>query len=289
IFRVTGPLVVSGKVVDAVTKEPIKTFRVVPGRRDERKGEPFWDREDSFVAADGHYEIRQSRGELAHLIRIEAEGYRAVVSREIQSNEGTIAVDFELKPGKDVVAKVVTPSNQAAMGARVALGSIGSQIQVANGDISENGTFCPRAETDDSGRFHFPAQDQDFTLVITHPTGIAHIHSTPDWTARIIRLEPWSRVEGTFRVGKAPAGNVPVETNVPRVDSRGLYSTHRSPTGPDGRFVFERVIPGTGRIGREMTFMVNEGATEVTSSHKIGMDFPSGKSVHIDLGGTGRP
>src|SRR5262249_17539587 len=158
-----------------------------------------------------------------------------------------------------------------------------------NGDISENGTFCPRAETDDSGRFHFPAQDQDFTLVITHPTGFAHIHSTPEWTARIVRLEPWSRVEGAFRVGKTPPPNRPIEINVPRLNSRSIFSTRQSTTGPDGRFIFERVIPGTGRIGRNITFMVNEGATEVTSSCKIAASFPSGKTVHIDLGGTGRP
>ena len=63
----------------------------------------------------------------------------------------------------------------------------------------------------------------------------------------------------------------------------------RRRTGPDGRFVFERVIPGNGRIGRRITFMVDEGATEVTSSYMIGADFPSGKTVHIDLGGIGRP
>jgi RNA polymerase sigma factor (sigma-70 family) len=293
VFRVTGPLVVSGKVIDAVTKEPIKTFRVVPGRRWDQE-RLSWNREDSFVAADGHYEVRQSRGEFAHLIRIEAEGYRAAVSRDIRSNEGTIAIDFELKPGKDIVAKVVTPSNLAAVGAKVALGSVGAQIHVANGDISENGTFCPRAATDDSGRFHFPAQDEGFTLVITHPTGFANIHSTPEWTARIIRLEPWSRVEGTFRVGEAPAANVPIEINVLRLNSFGqggpsIFSQHTATTGPDGRFVFERVLPGTGRIGRQITFMVREGATEVTSSHNIGANFPSGKTVHIDLGGTGRP
>src|SRR5262249_39846895 len=168
------------------------------------------------------------------------------------------------------------------------------QISIDNGDISDIQTYCPRAETDDSGRFHFPADDEDFTLVITHPTGFAHIHSTPEWTARIIRLEPWSRVEGTFRVGKAPIANVPIEINVPRLDSFGpggprIFSRHAATTGPDGRFVFERVIPGTGRIGRQITFMVSEGATEVTSSRKIGANFPSGKTVHIDLGGTGRP
>ena len=139
-----GPLVVSGKVVDAVTRQPIKTFRVVPGgRRDQ--GRMFWNREDSFIATDGRYEIRQPRGDAAAVIRIEADGYRAAVSRDIQSNEGTIAIDFELKPGKDVVAKIVTPRNLAAAGAKVALGIAGSQIHVKNGDIDDTVHVLPRA------------------------------------------------------------------------------------------------------------------------------------------------
>ena len=140
------------------------------------------------------------------------------------------------------------------------------------GDIDSVQTYCARAETDDSGRFHFPAQDQDFQLVITHPSGFAHIKSTPEWElTRIIHLEPWCRVEGTFRVGQAVAPNVPIGLDVNRLRSYGksvpnIFTNHVAITGPDGRFVFDRVIPGNGWIGREITYMVVEGATEVTSS-----------------------
>ena len=34
---------------------------------------------------------------------------------------------------------------------------------------------------------------------------------------------------------------------------------------------------------------VDDGATEVTSSCMIAANFPAGETVHIDLGGTGRP
>ena len=293
VFRVPGPLVVSGKIIDAVTRQPIKTFRVVPGGRYEQ-GQMFWNRKDSFIAADGHFEIRRTWGDSANLIRIEADGYQAAVSRDIQSSEGTIAIDFELKPGKDVVAKIVTPGNIAAAGAKVALGGAGSQIHVKNGDIDDVSTFSARTMTDESGRFQFPAQDKTFQLVITHPAGFALVKSTPEWVARIIHLEPWSRVEGKFRIGKAPAANVLIEIDVPRLMSYGtdaptIYTTHLASTRPDGRFVFERVIPGTGRIGRRITFMVDEGATEAASAFMIRANFPSGKTVHIDLGGIGRP
>ncbi len=294
IFRVPGPLVITGKVKEAVTLKPIKSFRVVPGGR-YVQGEVFWNRTESFIATDGRYEIRQTRVEPANLIRIEADGYEAAISRDIKGNEGTVSIDLELKPGRDVAAKVVTPRNLPAATAKIALGSAGSQINVKNGDIDEISTFCARAETDDSGRFHFPAQDKEFQLVITHPSGFAHIKSAPDWElTRIIHLEPWARVEGTFRIGKTPTASVPIEIDVTRLDSHGrdvprIFTQHEAITGPDGRFVFDRVIPGAGRIGRRITFMVDEGATEVTSSYMIGANFPSGETARIDLGGIGRP
>ncbi len=61
VFRVPGALVVSGKVIDAVTESRSRTFRVVPGGRD-HQNPMFWNREESFMAKDGHYRIRRDSG-----------------------------------------------------------------------------------------------------------------------------------------------------------------------------------------------------------------------------------
>ncbi len=293
VFRVPGALVVYGKVTDAVTKNPIQRFRVIPGGQT-NQGQTFWNNQEGYQVADGHYEYRWTRAEPANRIRVEADGYLPGVSREIRRDEGRISIDFELKRGQDVAGKVVTPRNLPAAGAKIALGEAGSQINLKNGDIDDISTLCARSSTDDSGRFHFPAQDKDFHLVIAHPSGFAHITSTPDWQlTRIIHLEPWSRVEGTFHIGKQPAANMQVELDVDRLVSHpgaapSFFTQYQSTTTSDGKFVFERVIPGTGRIGRRITFMADQGATEVGSSFMIPAEFPAGKTVHIDLGGTGR-
>ena len=60
-------------------------------------------------------------------------------------------------------------------------------------------------------------------------------------------------------------------------------------TGERGECVFERVFPGTGRIGRRILLMVDEGATEVTSSQRVSAEFIAGETTRLDLGGTGRP
>jgi beta-lactamase regulating signal transducer with metallopeptidase domain len=294
VFRVPSVLVVSGNVVDATTKKPINHFRVVPGGRDDQS-QMYWERRQSFLVDAGHYEIRQNRVESTNLIRIEADGYEAAVSRDIKSDEGSISVDFELKAGKNVAAKVVTPRNLPAVQAKVALGIRGSQINIKNGDINERSTDCARSTTDDTGRFHFPAQDTDFELVITHPSGYAHIKSTPDWElTRIIHLQPWARVEGTFRVGRAPAPEVPLMISTGGLESHGknaphIFTQYDVVTGPGGRFIFDRVVAGTGRIGRRLTLTMQDGATEVTSSCMTPVNFPAGETIHIDLGGFGRP
>jgi hypothetical protein len=295
VFRLPAPLVISGKVVDAETREPIKRFRVVPGVRSSAD-HMNWIHSESFVVIGGGYRLQRSRGDFAHMVRVEADGYHGAVSRDIKSDEGRVSIDFALKRGTNVVAKIVTPRNRPAAGARIALGVGGSQINIKNGEIEDHSTYCARETADDAGRFHFPAQDTEFQLVITHPSGFAHIKSPADWDlARIIRLEPWARVEGTFRVGKRAVGNVPISLNVfsgphsygPGVPS--IFTQHQATSGSDGRFMFERVIPGRGRIGRGITLLVNDGATEVTSSCEIVADFPAGKLVQIDLGGSGRP
>jgi beta-lactamase regulating signal transducer with metallopeptidase domain len=292
VFRTSPALVVSGKVVDAATKEPIKKFRVVPGFRSAEK-EMHWNRSENYVATLGQYRIRRTRADFDQ-IRIEADGYQAASSRDIQSSEGTVSINFELTRGKNVRARVFTPRNLPAVGAQVALGVAGSQINIKNGGILDPSTYCAREAADESGRFHFPAQNTTFELVITHPSGFAHIYSAPDWDlTRIIHLEPWARVEGTFRIGKKLAANVPLTLDVARLAWNGkdrprFYVQYESVTGPDGRFVFERVIPGKGWIGRRLSLTVDQGATEVTSASTIPVEFLSGATKRVDLGGRGR-
>src|SRR4051794_10745361 len=87
VFRAPRALVITGKVVDAATRQPVKGFLVVPGLRWDAT-HMNWARGESFQAGDGHFEYRPRRGELAHLVRIEADGYEIAVSREIKSTEG---------------------------------------------------------------------------------------------------------------------------------------------------------------------------------------------------------
>ncbi len=293
VFRVPAALVISGKVIDAETKEPIKTFRVVWGIRSS-ESHMNWVHNEGFTGNDGQYSLRRTLAYFAHLVRIEADGYLPAVSRDIKSNEGNVSIDFELSKGEDVAATVLTPDGAPAAGAKVALGVAGSQISVQNGSIDDGSTYSARRDTDQSGQFSFPPRDTDFQLVITHPSGYAYIKPTPESMPTTIRLEAWAQVEGTFRVGPKPVANVPINIDVSTLHSRGdkvpnIFTHHDVTTGLNGRFVFERVIPGSGYIRRRIMLTGSDGAADVTSSCIVAAKFPAGETVHIDLGGAGRP
>lgn len=293
VFTPPKALVVSGRVVDAETQQPIEQFRVTPGLRNSDPGIRMnWIPNESYDATDGTYRIRFTRGYIAHLVQIEAEGYQVAVSRDIMSDEGEVDVDFELQPAVDIAAAILTTDGEPAAGAKVALGVAGSQINISNGDIDDGSTYALRLDAGEEGRFRIPARTEPFQIVITHPSGAAYLKSSDGPIPDRITLTPWARAEGTFRVGSQLAPNVVLSLDA-GIHSYGndvpnIFASYETTTGEGGRFAFERVFPGEGRIGRRIMLMVDDGATEVTSSQRVATEFTSGETTELDLGGTGR-
>ena len=292
VFRVPPALVISGTVIDAETKQPIKAFQVVPGIRSSGTN-VNWSHGETTTGKDGKYRFKRTHDYSAHLIRVEAEGYKSAISREIMSNEGSVTIDFELKPGTNVGATIVTPNGAPAAGAQIALGVAGSQISVKNGEIDDSSTYAARLAADEAGKFRLSPQETPFQLVISHSDGFAHIKATPDTMPATIELERWARVEGTFRVGKTVLAGVPITISLNRgaygQDVPSIFLHHDTTTGPDGRYVFNKVVAGKGWIGRRIMRTVSDGALDKLSSCDVPTTFEAGKTSHISFGGMGRP
>lgn len=71
-------------------------------------------------------------------------------------------------------------------------------------------------------------------------------------------------------------------------DGPNITVRSRTTTGPDGRFVFDRVAAGHGQIHREFKWMPRIGYTEVASACAVYLKFPIGKVVKVDIGRQGR-
>jgi len=295
VFRPPVTLEVSGTVVDAATQQPVKSFQVVPGVVPMEQNDTQWMRYQPYDATDGKYTVREDRECKAYYVRIEADGYEPAVSRAIKFDEGKINVDFALKPGESIEYQVLMPDGQPAAGAKVALAVAGSQVSIDNGDIDDTSTYhATRAETDATGRVKFTPQDSAYQLVVTHPSGYAHVRVAPEKTNSTIELTPWARLEGTFRAGPKVVPNVTMEYYSNAVHSYGegqpsIFTHYRATTGPDGAFSFDRVFAGGGRLGRNIIYMVDEGATEVASSKKVSVMLEPGETKQVNVGGDGRP
>lgn len=293
VFRLPPALVISGEVVDAETKEPIKTFEVVQGLR---SPDEFisWEWNDKFIVTDGTYKTRFNRQQPGYFVRIQAEGYQAAVSREVQYNEGQVTIDFALKKGINVTTQILTPDGEPAGGAEIALGIADSQISVKNGHIRDSSTYAARDTADEQGHFQFPPQNSDYQLVITHPTGYAHIKDKPGQKLEPITLTAWARIEGTFFAGDELVPDARITIASGNLHSYGegvpsVFEAYDTTTEPDGTFTFNRVVPGPARIGRSIVRMVDTGATEVASSKMIPVKTKPGETLKIRIGGDGRP
>ncbi len=106
VFRVPKALVISGKVVDAETHQPIKGFRLTSGYVWMGQ-QVVWEDQNGKPSTGSTYEIKKTDDTGANLVRVEADGYMPAVSREIKSDEAKVTIDFELLKGKTVAVTVL--------------------------------------------------------------------------------------------------------------------------------------------------------------------------------------
>lgn len=294
VFKPPRALVVSGRVFDANTKQPIKNFRVTPGLRNSDPDIGMnWIPRESFESTNGQYRVRLRHDYPAHLVRIEAPGYQMAISRDIQTNEGEVKADFALEPAADIAATILTPDKKPAADAKIALGVKGSQINVRNGEIRDDATYATQVRSDSKGHFSIPARKEAFQLFITHPAGFAWYKSDSGPLPDPLTLTPWARVKGTFKVGNQPKSGVLLTIMSQNVMSSGedepsIYNFHYATSGQQGHYEFERVWPGKGRINRLISLHANNGATEVTSAIRVPLKLEPGKTITQNLGDTGR-
>ncbi|HEV3304342.1 MAG TPA: hypothetical protein VG055_32125 [Planctomycetaceae bacterium] len=279
---------VSGTVIDRVTRQPVKSFRVFQGD-DESSGR---------YAEEGRYQVRLYNQSHPNVVRIEAEGYQPASSREI-TEQKTARVDFELTKGQDAEGVVLTPAGLPAAGAKLAMTSgpfYGySTSSISNGDLTGGAHGIEMRETDATGHFRFPPQDRDFFLLVIHPSGFVCFKPVPRSNYQRITLRPYARVEGTYRVaGKPVAGmrmilNASAHVEGPVERGPQIENRSRTTTGPDGRFAFEHVPAGSGSISGELKYTPHVGHAGAASACTVPLlEFSAGKVVKVDIGQHGR-
>ncbi len=281
------PLKVGGSVVDDETGKPVEAFTVTPGIDWGNGRAPYWELQSARRQSSGRYEFEFGEPRHGHLVRIEADGYLPVNSPMFKDDQGEVAFDARLKKGEGPSGVVIGPGGKPVKGASVCLVTAGAGAYLTNARPPDR-RDSPVVETDDAGRFRFPAQQGKFAVVALHDLGYAMVKDAELAKSSDVKLEAWGRVEGTVRIGSRPGAGESVRLSV-RQEGRGdepqPYFDYRTTADSGGRFAFERVRPGKVDIAREVKL-----SDRMTGySHSTPIEVGPGATVRGDLGGTGRP
>jgi beta-lactamase regulating signal transducer with metallopeptidase domain/uncharacterized GH25 family protein/thiol-disulfide isomerase/thioredoxin/Leucine-rich repeat (LRR) protein len=301
-------LTISGRVVDAATKQPIPHFRVICGNGQNGEKVPYWDRSEAIEGKDGQYKTMFTHAVMSdykdYFVRIEADGYQPAVSRAFKDNEGNVSYDFAMKKGKSLMVAVRLADGKPAAGAEVGIfpETPGKFYNMAT--FIKNGRFAYRdssalsVKTDPNGVVLIPPQDNGFLLVIVHDQGFAKTTSEElikeandslsesEFPVAHITLQAWARLEGAVRVMRVRSKPMPnVKLDVYPLNGRDgerwgfLTFQEQTEADADGKFVFPKLKPGKWNV-RELPL---DKTTHRAASEKE-VDLAPGQTVRVSLG-----
>ncbi len=189
---------------------------------------------------------------------------------------------------QEVAGVVLDPNGSPVAGAQVALctENTGTRIRAPRLlPVELAGKSSEIVETDADGRFVFPDVPADFLIVASHESGFARVDGADYAAAGPLRLERWGQIEGTVYVGGKPAANQGVSLSFGVVPSYAAFLHFldcAAYTGPGGRFVLTKVVPGWLEIGREeYSGRMRTNCTPIYVK--------PGETLDVTLGAEGRP
>jgi len=284
--------IVRGSVVNAATGKPIDNFQITLGivfnANDEQVNwQPGWNQDFGKRAGGFQFPYIWSFPGIA--LRIEAKGYLPAESRIVRAGQGNVMLSMKLEPGKDITATVHAADGSVVSGALGVMALSDQQAYVENSrDVMNMGT--PQATSGADGVLDFAPQKGDFKIAVFADAGYAEadradLEKSPD-----MKLQPYGRIEGRMMVGANPAADTGVDLqrmaqftgNGDRIIIQDQLSGR---TDTDGKFVIDRVPPGTWSVCRRVPISSN-GWTE---ARLVDVEVAPGKTALVNVGGKGRP
>jgi hypothetical protein len=193
--------------------------------------------------------------------------------------------DVELTPMSQISGTIVDGNGRPAAGAQVALKLATSRL-LLSGKPSLSSTLAGSIQlTDARGRFRINTDSAAQGLIAVADAGFAEIKTNQFSTDLTIKLQPWSRIEGTVW----EYGNLVTNPDVWGSSANpswpeSLRTEFRTNSDLRGQFAFDFVPPGKFRIYR---MIPTEGGAS-SGPGKV-VEVRPGTTATIKLGGEGRP
>ena len=223
---------------------------------------------------------------------VQADGYLPTRHTNVNSGQGELTLDFELKKGKAIRGVVRSPDGQPVPGAQVMLLAEHDQIQMHHPAQfqAEGSPIAGRAQTDAQGRFTFAPKLEMHNVIASHALGFAEVSVDDLQSTEEIILQPWGRVEGVLRVGSQPVAEQAVRMENFYWRFGGwptLMIRLEAKTDAVGCFVFEGVPPGERKMASGPR--LRDGRMSASAiNHEQPVVVKPGETTHVTLGGTGR-
>ena len=297
-------------VVDNDGGKPIPEFRVVAGVKSgvssKIEGVVNWQPHTLRTGKDGEltWPLEKAYDEFA--LRVEAEGYAPQTSAWLRKSEGAKDIFFTLAKDPGISGRLLTLDGKPAAGAMLALAMVQRDAVIENGKLRGLGEPLPEkpgdrwrrpvfAQTDTEGRFHVPQlADATAAVLILHENGVRELPLAEFAKAPDVTLQPWGRVEGRVLWGGRAGANEEISLIIHR-DTYGypgvVAQYENAKSDADGRFVFDKVLPGRVQLSRAFTFP-KPTKSNTTSVMLPGMvahvTVRSGEPTAALIGGRGR-
>jgi hypothetical protein len=276
----------SGKVVDALTHQPIAAFAAqIAVERDDHSANYMNDAAQAFT--NGTYAITsQYAAEWypAWHVRVMARGYKPAESPTLSAGDSR---DFELTAAPDLRGRVLDARGAPVTGATVALVLQCTHANINNGKLIDRGEF--KTVTAADGRFDLPPPTDRFAIVAMSDAGYAQVNQDTLAKNGDVPLAAWGAIHGQAFIGTKPAAGVQVAVSsaeIRNVDDAWVINTLLAQTAQDGSFDFQRVPPGKVRVGR---YVKQSGPYDSFYTDWASPQIAPGATAAVKLGGVGRP
>ncbi|MBT7304622.1 MAG: carboxypeptidase regulatory-like domain-containing protein, partial [Victivallales bacterium] len=275
---------VSGTVTDADTGKPVTTFTAKSTR-----SFAVGVKTEAKVVVDGRYDVEFDVLGERFQVKVEAPGYAPGLSPTYSSEKLPDRVDFQLQRLPEITGTVRLPNGSPAEGATVFL-SDRTGIAIRS-PLGKSWARVPPCKTTADGRYRFPKEKENWLLVAVHPSGYAETIAPKHAENPELKLEPWARIEGVYRIGTKLAAGRRIAVSVGRrwegvtesVEYRTVSHDLDRTTDEEGRFVIERVPPGKVTLAAHAMYR-----TRWQEDRDLKLDLRPGETREAVIGGTGR-
>ncbi len=289
VITLADARLVSGKVTDAMTSEPVRSFQTMPVivfRTD------FYHTCTPGMKAglDGHYELPLTGSgdpDVRYRVRFEADGYRSVVSEEsFGPLDGRATLNYSLQPAPSRKGRVVDAEGRPVEKATV--------LEASPTDVPYTFRGEPELQdarpvfSDPQGNFQFRATTEPVRVRVYHDLGFAEKAIAPEEKELgEMKLEPWATISGRLLQAGQPVPNQSVSFSP--LEQHGLTEARfqdswYAVTNTDGHFEFERIPPVRGSIRASLGPWKE---SSLTSSESIPVQLSPGEHRELTLGGDG--